>query len=79
MSARLVGASVAARLIGVPVQLVVEDIQSGLAGRNYLAFSGGQLEVIGWCVEEWELEPSRVEMHRKRLAGGSSGTPDARP
>lgn len=68
---RLIGASVVARQLGVPVQTIVADIESGLAGRNAFAFSGAKFH-LGWFVEAWEMEGDRPAYHAKRLAGGSS-------
>ena len=73
MTHQLIGASIVARQIGVPVQAVVADIESGLAGRNAFAFSGAKFH-LGWFVEAWELEGERQAYHAKRLSGGSAGS-----
>lgn len=67
-----IGASVVARRIGVPVERVIDDIRTGIAGCNYLAFSGTKAPIIGWCVEGWEMAGDRPAYHAKRLAGGSA-------
>lgn len=72
--ADLIDAASVAQRLGVSIDAVIADILSGLEGRNAFALSGGRDPALGWCVEAWDMEPARVEMHRKRLAGGSAGS-----
>lgn len=75
---KLIGASVAARRLGVPIDRVTADIKAGMftgiGTADPFALTGGLLP-LGYFVEAWELEGERLAYHQRRLAGGSAGTP----
>lgn len=62
----------ASRMLGVPVEAVVDDISNGMDGKleSLIGAPAGGVYVI----PSWELEGERLEMHRQRLSSfGDSG------